>query len=340
MKKLRFAMLGAGFWSRYQLAGWLETGLVECIALVDRVRSKAEVLAQELGVPAVYDDVEAMLTHEQPDFIDICTNVENHAPFVTLAAEHKLPVVCQKPMGVTLAECEAMVKACQDAGVPFYVNENWRWQVPLRQFKKHLDSGRIGQPFRARIHYANSFPVFDNQPFLKELEQFILTDIGSHILDTARFLFGEAHTLYCRTHRIHPDIKGEDVATCMMDMGDRPITVTCEMSYASRTEIERFPETFVYVEGDQGFLELSGEYTVRETTADGTILKRYRPPSYAWANPSYDLIHSSIAACQGNIAQALHGTAPAETTGEDNLKTMRLVFGSYESAKTGQVIRF
>ena len=46
--------------------------------------------------------------------------------------------------------------------------------------------------FRARVTYSNSFPVFDNQPFLKELEQFILTDIGTHILDTARMLFGEA----------------------------------------------------------------------------------------------------------------------------------------------------
>ena len=56
----------------------------------------------------------------------------------------------------------------------------------------------------------SGFPVFANQPFLKELEQFILTDLGSHTLDTARFLFGEAESLYCQTRRVHPDIKGED----------------------------------------------------------------------------------------------------------------------------------
>jgi D-apiose dehydrogenase len=62
----------------------------------------------------------------------------------------------------------------------------------------------------------SGFPVFNNQPFLKELEQFILTDLGSHTLDTARFLFGEASSLYCQTRRIHADIRGEDVATIMM----------------------------------------------------------------------------------------------------------------------------
>ncbi len=96
-----------------------------------------------------------------------------------------------------------MVNACRSAGVPLLVHENWRWQAPLRAVKHVLDSGRLGTIVRGRIDYANSFPVFDNQPFLKELEQFILTDIGTHILDVARFLWGEADELYCVTRQIH-----------------------------------------------------------------------------------------------------------------------------------------
>ncbi|NDJ60692.1 MAG: Gfo/Idh/MocA family oxidoreductase [Chloroflexi bacterium] len=340
MSNLRFAMFGTGFWSRFQLAGWYEAGGVECVALYNRTRAKAEQLGQAWNIDKVYSDgeAEALLDNEQLDFVDICTNVETHYPFVKLAAERKLPVVCQKPMATTLAECEAMVAACREANVPLFINENWRWQQPLRDFKRMLDSGRIGKPFRARIHYVNSFPVFDNQPFLKELEQFILTDIGSHILDAARFLFGDAQTLYAHTYRAHPDIKGEDVATVMMTMGDDALTVVCEMSYASRTEIERFPETYVYVEGHNGFLELGPDFWIRETTADGTLAKRYPPPRYPWADPAYDLIHASIVPTQADFVQALRGEGAAETTGDDNLKTMQLVFGSYESAASGQVI--
>ena len=51
--------------------------------------------------------------------------------------------------------------------------------------------------YRGHIFYCNSFPAFEMQPFLKDLDQFILTDIGSHILDVARYLFGEARTDYC-----------------------------------------------------------------------------------------------------------------------------------------------
>jgi predicted dehydrogenase len=338
MSKLRFAMFGTGFWSFYQLAGWMETGDVECVALYNRTKAKAEKLAAQFNIPAVYDNPEALLDAETLDFVDICTNVETHYPLTQLAAARGLPVVCQKPMATTLAECEALVAACKAADVPLYINENWRWQYPLRQLKAALDAGNIGRVFRARIDYRNSFPVFDNQPFLKELEQFILTDIGSHILDVARFLFGEASTLYCQTARVHPDIRGEDVATVMMTMGDG-ITVVCEMSYASKREHDRFPETYVQIEGDQGFLELAPDHWLRETTSAGTLAVRHAPPRYEWANPAYDLVHSSIVAAQVNLARALKGVEIGETSGDDNLRTMRLVFGSYESAATGAVIR-
>ncbi|MDZ4766658.1 MAG: Gfo/Idh/MocA family oxidoreductase [Chloroflexota bacterium] len=335
MKPLRFALFGTGFWSYYQMAGWREVGGVECVAVYNRTREKAEKFAAHFGIPAVYTDPAALLDAETVDFIDICTNVETHAPLTALGAAHGVDIVCQKPMATSLAEAASMVAACKNAGVKLFINENWRWQTPIRALKAHLDAGRIGRVFRARIDYRNSFPVFDNQPFLKDLDQFILTDIGSHIVDVARFLFGDASTLYAQTARVHPDIKGEDVATCMMKMGGA--TVVCEMSYATKREHDRFPETYIQVEGDKGFLELAPDFWIRETTDAGTLAKRYPPPRYAWADPAYDLAHSSIVPCQADIAAGLRGER-AETTGDDNLKTVQLVFGSYQSAAAGTVV--
>ena len=339
MADLRFAMFGTGFWSYFQLAGWNEAGGTECVALYNRTVSKAEKLAEHFNLNAnIYGDPAELLKNEQLDFIDICTNVETHAPFTKMAAEQGLPVVCQKPMATTLEEAKSMVATCQKAGVPLFINENWRWQYPIRQFKAKLDEGNIGKMFRARIDYRNSFPVFDNQPFLKELDQFILTDIGSHILDTARFLFGEASSLYCHTYRVHPDINGEDVATVMMHMGDG-MTVVCEMSYATRREHDRFPETYIQVEASDGFLELSHDFWIRETTIDGIHTQRHIPPRYDWADPAYDVVHSSIVPAQTNFVRALQGKGEAETTGTDNLKTMQLVFGSYKSARDKHVLK-
>ena len=340
MRSLRFAIFGTGFWSRFQLAAWKELEGVECVALYNRTRSKAEALAGEFSVPAVYDDPKLLLNHEKVDFIDIVTDVDSHCRFVQLAADHKLPVICQKPMAPSLEIAEQMVKRCQEAGILFLVHENFRWQTPIQQLKKLLSQNPIGRPFRARIDMNSGFPVFDNQPFLKELEQFILTDLGSHILDIARYLFGEAESLYCQTFRIHHDIRGEDVATVMMKMGGQT-TVVCNMAYAGNfLEKDRFPETFIFIEAEEGSLELGPDCWVRLTTREGTHSRRFPPPRYAWADPAYDLVHASIVPCNQNLLGALRGEGTAETTSQDNLKTVRLVFVSYQSTFSNQVIYF
>ena len=338
MAPLRFAVFGTGFWSRYQLAAWREVEGAECVALYNRTLSKAEATAREFGVPAVYDDPEALLKQETLDFIDIITDVDTHSQFVHLAAAHRVPVICQKPMAPTLTEAERMVAVTRDAGVPFFVHENFRWQTPIRQLKKVLASNVIGRPFRARVQMISGFPVFENQPFLKNLEQFILSDMGSHILDVARFLFGEARTLYCQTQQVHQDIKGEDVATVMLRMGN-DMTVVCEMGYAGNAlEHDHFPQTYAFVEGDRGSVALGPDYWIRVTTDDGTHARRYPPPRYAWADPQYDVVHASIVPCNADLLAGIRATHPAETTGEDNLNTVRLVFAAYDSAATNQVI--
>lgn len=337
MPDVRIAVLGSGFWAQFQLAAWQELAGVEIVAISNRTRSKAEEVAHRFHIPHVYTDPEEMLVTEHPDAVDIITDVDTHQQFVNLAVRHHLPVICQKPMAPNLETAEEMLATSIRERVPFYIHENWRWQTPIRQLKAALETGAIGTPFRAHIQFSSSFPVFENQPFLAELEQFILTDIGSHILDTARFLFGDAQLLYCQTRRVNPTIKGEDVATVMLQQGD--LTCTCEMSYASRLEHERFPEAYVLVEGSQGSVELGPDYWIRVTTSSGTQSRRYPPHHYPWADPAYDLVHASIVPCNANILQALQGGPAAETRAEDNIKTVRLVFGAYESARSGQTVR-
>lgn len=341
MSELKFGVFGAGFWSFFQLSGWMETGGARPAAIYNRTPAKADSLARQFSIPRTYDDPEELFQQEKLDFVDIITAVETHAPLVEMAAKYRVPVICQKPMSTDLASAEGMVAACKAAGVPLFIHENFRWQAPIREVKRLLMAGVIGQPFRARVDFISGFPVFANQPFLRELEEFILTDVGSHTLDVARFLFGEADSLYAQTRRIHKDIRGEDVATVMMEMGGRKTTVVVNMAYAENYhEREAFPETAIFIEGDLGTLELAKDYWVRVTTAEGTLARRCPPPRYAWADPEYDVVHASIVSCNADILKALKGEGQAETSGEDNLQTVRLVFSAYESANQNRVLYF
>jgi predicted dehydrogenase len=217
------------------------------------------------------------------------------------------------------------------------VNENWRWQPQIRAFAAALYQAPLGKIWRAHINYANSFPVFTNQPFLREADRFILMDIGTHILDVMRYLFGEAETVYAQTHSVTSGIRGEDAASALFKMRNG-MTVYTNLSYASRVHGERFPEVFITVEGEDASVSLDVDFNVHVVTREGISTSRHPPPFYDWADPRYAVVHASIVEAQRHLLAALHGEESAETTGMDNLDTLRLVFACYESARQNSVV--
>lgn len=334
---VRIGIIGAGFWSQFQVPAWLELPDVEIVAICDKDLAKAENIADRFGIEKPYHSAEEMMDQEKITVVDIISNVETHPHLAKEAARRGIHVICQKPMAANITQSHEMVKNCERAGVNLFVHENFRWQAPIRRVKELMNDQAIGEPFKARITYCNSFPVFENQPFLAELDQFILTDMGTHTLDVLRFLFGEVKEFYAKIQTVNSNIKGEDVANILAEMKNG-MQVFVEISYASILEHERFPQTYVLVEGSKGSIYLGPDLKISLTTKDGTIHEKVTVPSYPWGDPDYALIHSSIVSTHMNLANALLGRGEAETTGDDNLKTLSLVFGCYESAKTGRII--
>lgn len=336
MRELKFAVFGAGFWSNFQIAGWQELEGLKLQAICDPDLEKGRKMAQRFKIPTVYASAGELLSNETLDFVDIITDVDSHLPLVKMAAAKGLHVVCQKPMAPSLKECREMVDACRKHAVKLFINENFRWQAPVRKVKQQIESGVVGKPFKGRVTFCSAFPVFDNQPFLRELDRFILTDVGSHILDICRFLFGEASNVRCMTQRVNPGINGEDVATVLMEMKDG-LHCYAEMSYASKLEKEVFPETLLLIEAESGTIELAADMTVKITDTHGTRVEQVSPKFYPWADPDYALIHSSIVDTQRNIVEGLRG-GEAETTGDDNYQTSKLVWACYHSAEQNQLV--
>jgi predicted dehydrogenase len=339
MSKLKFAVFGCGFWSKFQIGAWSEIEGVELVALYNRTLSKAQALADLFHVASVYDDAEALLQKEKIDFVEIITDVDTHAKFTELAVKHGVKnIICQKPMAPSYEEAKRMVSICREAGANLFIHENYRWQAPIRRFKDIIDSGVIGRPFKARVSFLSGFPVFENQPFLAELDHFILTDMGSHILDVTRYLFGEAETLWCQTRSINPGIKGEDLATVTLNMKNK-MPVYCEMSYASIVEHDSFSTVHILVEGEKGSITLGPAFEIRTTTQQKTVSEIVKFPSYPWADPDYIVNHESgIPLCR-NILAAILKKDKAENTGEDNFETVKLVWACYQSAANGKLIR-
>jgi D-apiose dehydrogenase len=337
MKNLQFAILGCGFWSQFQLGAWKELKGAECVALYNRTQSKADELARRFDVPRTYGDAEELLKNEKLDFIDIITDVDTHEKFTELGAKHGVDIICQKPMAPSYEAAKRMIQATQEAGVRFYVHENYRWQPQFRRVKEIIDSGAIGNPFRCKTAFITAFPVFETQPFLAELEEFALTDQGSHQFDVLRFLFGEAQTIYCQIQTVNPTIKGEDVATTMLRMKNG-VDCVQEISFSSPLEKEIFPQTLLLIEGDKGSIRLDPDFEISTTTKEGTQKETVPMRQYSWQTDRLKPEPPSIIDINQNILNDMLGKGKAENTGDDNFETVRLVWAAYESARSGKVV--
>ncbi len=331
MKTLKGGVIGCGFFAVNHLHGWRDVRGTEIVALCDSNPERLNQLGDQFNIARRYRDAAEMLEQEALNFVDIATTVASHRSLVELAAKCRVAIICQKPFAPNLADARAMVIACEQAGVPLMVHENFRWQSPIQVVKKILLSGEIGQPFWGRVSFRSAYDVFSGQPYLAEAERFIVEDLGIHALDIARFLFGEVESLAATTARINPRIKGEDVATILLDHGGA-MTSIVDCSYASKLEEELFPQTLIEIDAAQGSLRLLANYQLTVTAGGTTRHIDGSPQLLPWASRPWHNIQESVATIQQHWADCLlNGKAP-ETSGLDNFNTMSLVDAVYRSA--------
>lgn len=334
--RTRIGIVGAGFWARYQTAAWREVAGADLVGVADLDSERARALAAAHGVGA-YGDVDELLGRARPDLVDVITSPEAHGAAIEAAAAAGVAVLCQKPLAPTLHEAERLVELCRRRAVPLLVHENFRWQAPIRALKRALTADRVGRPFRARLSFVTSFPVFANQPALRKLDQLIIADLGVHLLDVARFLFGDVRRVYAETATVGAGVAGEDVATLVL-RHDSGLVCVCDLSFASIVERDCFPQTLALVEAERGSLELAPGFELRVTTGGETRSEPCAPVRYAWADPAYAVVHASMVPCLENVLGSLQGADPAETPGVDNLRTLRLMAAAYESAASGRSV--
>jgi len=335
------ALLGAGFAGRRQAAGWRASKDARLVGIWSRTHANSESLAADYDTEA-YQDLDALITSPLVDAVDIATAMESHLALAIRAAEAGKNVLCQKPLAPNLAEARRLVDSCDQAGVRLMVNENFRWRPWYRTIRELLDAGTIGKPFYLRLDARSGWAlttrdrpsqqVFASQAFLRTMTPLILLEVGVHYLDIVRCLFGDPDQVYARTLKITPRdvVRGEDVASLMLAYPDR--TAVVEMSWASSGygDETEFQPDIVAIEGSAGtlFLERSGQ--VRSVDRDG-LTRSVAVDTAGYAEASW-------AAPLQHFVDRLEDGGPFETSGVYGLETLRMVFQSYRSARTGAAI--
>jgi predicted dehydrogenase len=329
---LRGVVIGCGFFAQNHLHAWRELDGVEIVATCDVDSGKAEEAARLFGIRRSYTDAGELLGNEKPDFVDIVTTLPSHRPLVELAARHGVAVICQKPFAANLADAEAMVAMCRDAGVPLMVHENFRWQTPLMAVRRAIDSGRIGAPFFGRVSFRHDWDVYSRQPYLAEDPRLAIMDVGIHLLDVARFLFGEVSRISCTAQRVNPRVKGEDVATMLVEHTSGATSIV-DCSFFTHLDPNPFPQTLVEVDGDAGSIRLAEGYRMTVAAKGRAETEIVDAPLHPWTERPWHVVRDSVVNIQRHWVERLGSGQTPDTSGADNLQVLRLAMAAYDSAE-------
>ncbi len=191
MNTVRIGVIGLGIGKRH-LESYRNMPGVVIAAVADPDPARREECAERYAA-AAWDNGEALLREAQVDAVSVCTPPSSHRSLTCLAASRGIHVLCEKPMAPTLADCDAMVAACREAGVLLMVAQKKRFH-PFVQRLKHETEGRLGPIRWAVVKYAlGRVPM---QWFWDEADGGgPLQENSVHAVDTLRYLMGEVETV-------------------------------------------------------------------------------------------------------------------------------------------------
>ncbi len=218
---LRIGLIGAGMVSRHHLIAWATIpDQARVVAIADPSAENAARRATEFGISQTYADAEAMIAAAALDAIDIAAPREMHAPLVRLAAKHRLPVLCQKPLAPNLQEATDLAAEVEDS-TRLMVHENWRFRGYYRDAAAWLREGRIGNVKQAQLTLLTSgvlpgpdglCPALERQPFMRRERRMLVAEVLIHHLDTLRMLLGPLQVTAAQLSRSSDLLAGEDGA--------------------------------------------------------------------------------------------------------------------------------
>lgn len=265
MEKIRLGVIGTSWWTDLMhLKPLAQHSGAEIVALCGRDAKRRAELAGRYGIEKLYADGEAMINAGGIDALIVAAPDDFHYPISMAAIAAGLDVLCEKPLANTAAEAWAMHHAAEAMGCRTMVMFTWRWQPHFRYLRTMLDAGVIGRVQRAELSFRGGFARNEiyQWRFNPRRANGTAADLGSHMVDLGRWLFGEVASVSAKLSTIvdrsmiagHEAGSGNDSATLLLGFAGGPEAV---IDVSSATPVgDRLAEQRVRVEGDEGTIEI------------------------------------------------------------------------------------
>ncbi|MEO6447335.1 MAG: Gfo/Idh/MocA family oxidoreductase [Gemmatimonadaceae bacterium] len=334
---VRIAVVGCGRISKNHCEAIGKVAELQLVGVCDVVEERAREAGTREQVPW-YTSYATMLEESRCDIVAVCTPSGMHPAHGMQAARAGKHVVCEKPMAITLTSADELVQACDDAGVQLFVVKQNRLNPPIQLLKRAIDKGRFGRLYMANttVRWTRPQDYYDQASWRGtwEFDGGAFMNQASHYVDLIQWLVGPVESIMAKTATLARRIETEDsgVALLKFRSGTLGVIEVTMLTYP------RNLEGSITLLGEKGTVKIGGtavnkvetwqfaDYDDDDKLVESTT---YSPTSvYGNGHEGY----------YRNVLAVLRGEATPDTDGRAGRKSLELILGIYESAKTGHEV--
>jgi len=217
--EVRVGLIGCGNMGSGLLRNCVQLENATAAAVADPIIESAKKLADELNVPA-YDDYKKMLAEENLDAVIVAVPNYLHAAVSIDVAESGRHVFCEKPMAITVSDCDRVIQTARANGVKLMIGQVLRYLPVFAKIKEIIDSGVLGEPFSIYISRLSGGSWGNPQHWRMKTETCggILYEVSVHELDFMRHIGGDVESVTSfMGNFLHNDARDyEDTAHVLM----------------------------------------------------------------------------------------------------------------------------
>ena len=325
---IRWGLVGCGDVAEHKGGpGLIDADGSRLVAVASRNERRAADFAKRHGAERHYTTLEALLSDDEVDAVYVATPPHVHAEQTVTCARAGKHILCEKPMALTNAECDQMIRAADEGGVQLMVAYYRRRYPAVMKIKELLEAGRIGRPTVLRAQMAGRYqpPVDGVQPWRTDpaiAGGGFLWDVGSHRIDLMIHFLGDVAEVSAFVDTVAFDLDVDDSASVLLRQADGAQGVGIFHWNVGRG-------------GDE--IEIGGtEGRIVCDMATGCVRLIAAAGQEQWMLPPPKVTHRGIVE---DLVQAIETGRQNCLPGDEGRKTNAVLAAAVESSRDGSVVR-
>lgn len=339
---LNFALVGSGRIATRH-ADLLASGQIRgasLAAVCDILEARASAFGRKHSVPH-FTDWHAMMRSPGTaiDIVIIAVQSGSHARACQELAHYGKHIVVEKPIALTLEDADAMIAACERAGVRLFTVLQNRYNIPVRKLREAVEAGRFGKLVlgTVRVRWCRRQDYYDQDAWRGTWAEDggVFANQASHHVDLLQWMMGDVESVFARSATRLVNIEAEDTGVALLKFKSGAMGVIEATTAARPKDLEGS----ISILGENGTVEIGGFAVNHMTTwsfcdgdaTDPATLEQYRenPPNV------YGFGHMRFLQ---DVTDCIAENRPGATDGREGRRSLALIIAIYESiARSAEV---